>query len=74
MAMRRCLQSFDQQLPRGLTLQAVKLVRVDNNDGIAAMQRDELRSITVRQAHQLTETRLGILQAPTTALRLRRHG
>ncbi len=36
------------------------------------MQRDKLRPITVRQANQLTESRLGVLKAPVTARRLRR--
>ena len=69
--MRRCLQGVDQLLPGTRTFQAVKLVCVDNNDGIAAMQSDVLRSITVRQAHQLAESGLGVLEAPTTAGRLR---
>lgn len=69
--MRRCLQGVDQLLPGTRTFQAVKLVCVDNNDSVTAMQRDVLRSVAMRQAHQLAESRLGVLKAPTTAGRLR---
>ena len=68
--MRRRLQRLDQQLPGAGALQAVKLVGVDNNHGIAAMQRDVLRPITVRQANKFAESRLGVLKPPTAARRL----
>ena len=69
--MRRGLQGLDQQLPGSCALQAEKLVCVDHDDGIAAMQRDMLRPVTVSQAHEFAEARLGVLKAPTTAGRLR---
>ena len=68
--MRRRLQSVDQHLPGAPAFLAVKLVRVDDHDSIAPVQRDVLRPVTVRQAHEFTETRLRVLQAPTAALRL----
>ena len=52
-------------LPRAFTFQPVKLVSIDDNDGIAAMQSYMLRTFAVCEAHQFAKPRLGILKAPT---------
>ena len=67
----RSLQSLDQQLAGSRALQAIEFVRVDNHHGIAAMQRDVLRPIAVRHAHEFAESRLSVLKAPSTTRRLR---
>ena len=43
----------------------MKLVSIDDYDGITAMQRDVLRAVAVRKAHEFAEPRFGVLKAPT---------
>jgi len=66
----RSLQGFDQQLAGSRALQPFEFVCVDNHHRIPAMQRDVLRTIAVRHAHEFAESRLGVLKAPATARRL----
>ncbi len=63
--MRRGLERIDQQLPRALTLQMPKLDSIDDDDSIAAMHRYVLRAVAMRKAHELAESRFGVLKAPT---------
>ena len=69
--MRRRLQSLDQQLAASRSLQAIEFVCGDHHYRIAAVQRDVLRPIAVRHAHEFAESRLGVLKAPATARGLR---
>jgi hypothetical protein len=69
--MRRRSQSFDQQLAGSRALQAIEFVCIDNHHRIAAVQRDVLRPIAMCHAHELAESRLGVLKAPAAARRLR---
>ena len=71
-AMRRCLQRFDQQRASSRALQPIEFGGVDNHDRIAAMQSHVLRPIAVRQANELAEARFGVLKAPATARWLHR--
>lgn len=71
LAMRRRLQSLDQQLAGSRALQAIEFVCVDNDHRIAAMQRHVLRPLAMCHAHEFAESRLGVLKAPATARRLR---
>jgi len=45
---------------------------IDNYHRIPAVQRDVLRSIAMCHAHELAESRLGVLKAPAAARRLRK--
>lgn len=63
----RSLQSLDQQLAGSRTFQAIEFVCVDNHYRIAAVQRDVLRPIAARHAHEFAESRLRVLKAPATA-------
>jgi len=67
----RSLQSLDQQFAGSRAFQPFEFVCVDNHHRIPAMQRDVLRPIAVRHAHEFAESRLGVLEAPAIARRLR---
>lgn len=60
---RRC-QRIDQQLPGALTVQTLELLGVNDDNRIAAMQRDVLRPGGIGQPNKLTEASLSVLQAP----------
>lgn len=70
----RGLKRVYQQLPRALTFQSVKLVSIDDNDGVAAMQRYVLRAVAVRKAHEFAKPRFRVLKAPTAKRWLCRGG
>ena len=63
--MGRGLKRINQRLARRSALQALKLFSGNHNHFIAAMHRDMLRPFTADTTHQLTETRLRILERPT---------
>jgi len=71
LAMRRRLQSFDQLFAGLRALHAIEFICIDNHHRIPAVQRDVLRSIAMCHAHELAESRLGVLKAPAAARRLR---
>ena len=52
------------------SLHAIELVSVDHHHRIPSVQRDTLRAIAVRPAHELAETGFGILKRPAAAQRL----
>lgn len=69
--MRGGLQRPDQQLAGPRAFEAIELVCIDYHHSVAPVQGDVLRPLAVRHAHELAESRLGVLKAPSTARRLR---
>jgi hypothetical protein len=64
------LQRIDQQPARACALHAIELVRVDHHHRVASVQRDSLRAVAVRPAHELAEAGFGILKRPRASQRL----
>jgi hypothetical protein len=60
--MRGCPHHFNKRLSSDAALEASKLVSGNDNNFIAPVHRDMLRSFAVDLSNQLTKARLGILQ------------
>ena len=54
----------DQRLTGGASLEAAELLRCNNDDFVAAMHGDVLRSLAAHLAHKLAKARFGILKNP----------
>src|SRR5260370_17383267 len=70
LAIRRCLHRRDQRLTGGPSLEATELLRCNNDDFVAPVHGDVLRSLATDFAHNLAEARFGVLKNPKSGARL----
>src|SRR5712664_2555089 len=59
LAIRRCLHRRDQRLTGGASLEAAELLRCNNDDFVAPVHGDVLRSLAADLAHELAKARFG---------------
>src|ERR1700716_3057123 len=71
LAIRRCLHRRDQRLTGGPSLEAAELLRGNNDDFVAPVHGDVLRSLAADLAHKLAKSRLGVLKNPKSGARFR---
>ena len=69
--MRRCLHRRDQRLTGGPSLEAAELLRCNNDDFVAPVHGDVLRSLAADLAHKLAKARFCVLKNPKSGARLR---
>jgi hypothetical protein len=65
------LDGIDQVLSRPIVLKTAEILGSNDNHVAAALDDDMLRPFTAHVAHQLTETRLSVLQPPAASQRSR---
>jgi hypothetical protein len=64
------LHRRDQRLTGGASLEAAELLRCNNDDFVAAVHGDVLRSLAPDLAHKLAKARFGVLKNPKSGARL----
>src|SRR5258707_13705246 len=72
-AMRRCLHSGNERLPREIAFETAKLFRRDDDHFVTPVHRHVLWSFTADAPHQFAKARLGILQDPVARLPVATH-
>ena len=71
LAIWRCLHRRDQRLTGGASLEATELLRCNNDDFVAPVHGNVLRSLAADFAHKLAKARFGVLKNPKSGARLR---